>query len=155
MGMFSFFLIGQILLHPCVCSPPSSTFSPVNVSCIYTLYCYICTCVSTVAICTCAIVYVCWVHVVWLYHILSLYKYVYRYMLRLHISDWQSGLYMSFTYYVCGTCVYVFMHIKVHGHSAQHNVIHAILLPFSSHLNSTYHVSKFPVIWLNSPDKHI
>ena len=46
----------------CVLHPPP--LSPVNVSCIYALYCYICTCVSAVAICTCAKVYVHWVHTV-------------------------------------------------------------------------------------------
>ena len=52
-----------------------------------------------------------------------------RHMLRLYISDWESGSCMPCAYCVCdtGTCVYicVFMHIKVDEHSVQYNVIHA------------------------------
>ena len=56
------------------------------------------------------------------YHCTTMYASMH--MLRLHISEWHSGLCMLCIYRVCGTCV-VFMYVKVQGHSSQHNVTHA------------------------------
>ena len=60
------------------------------------------------------------------------------------VTGSQTGLTgMSCTYCVCGTCVYVFMHVKVHGHSAQHNVMHA------QHRISSLYLYEHPVDVIN------
>ena len=62
------FLTGLKLLY-LLCVAHSPRLSPVNVSRTYALYCYICACISAVAISIGATLYVCWVHTVTLSHI--------------------------------------------------------------------------------------